>query len=130
MTNTKLKPFNLEKALAGEKVVTREGKEVTQITKFDDLNSGLLFLAGVWEDKYLITYGINGRLHADQSDSHHDLFMAPKMKTVYINYYSDTQSAFQYSKKEYAEAAARVEACELQRFADAIALPIEIEDKE
>lgn len=30
-----MKPFNLEAALRGEKVVTRDGREVSQLTKFD-----------------------------------------------------------------------------------------------
>ena len=30
-----MKPFNLEAALRGEKVVTRDGREVTQLVKFD-----------------------------------------------------------------------------------------------
>ena len=30
-----MKPFNLEAALRGEKVVTRDGREVTQLMKFD-----------------------------------------------------------------------------------------------
>lgn len=33
-TKADLKPFDLEKALAGEPVVTRQGEEVTQLTLF------------------------------------------------------------------------------------------------
>ena len=128
MTNTKLKPFNLEKALAGEKVVTRDGREVTQLTKFDNVTDNEFILVGVLCGS-LHVFTIDGRFSAGEARPA-DLFMAPKMKTVYINYYSDTQTAFQYSKKEYAEAAAATTDCGLQRFAAAIALPIEIEDKE
>lgn len=32
------RPFNLEEALAGERVVTNEGDEVTQLTQFKTLN--------------------------------------------------------------------------------------------
>lgn len=43
-----MKPFDLEKALAGERVVTRDGDEVTQITKFDLIRSEY-FIRGVVE---------------------------------------------------------------------------------
>lgn len=35
MSNFKTKPFNLEEALEGKPVVTRDGREVRKITKFD-----------------------------------------------------------------------------------------------
>lgn len=35
MINLKTKPFNLEEALAGKPVVTRDGQQVKKITRFD-----------------------------------------------------------------------------------------------
>jgi hypothetical protein len=45
--NMKTKPFNLEKALNGAKVVTRDGREVTQLTCFDTSDNYEYSLYGV-----------------------------------------------------------------------------------
>jgi hypothetical protein len=73
-SETKMKPFDLERALAGDKVVTRDGREVTQVTKFDI-------------EKPACVYGvINGHIHTfneigryNNVESLNDLFMAPKV---------------------------------------------------
>ena len=79
---TSIIKFNLEKALAGEKVITRDGQEVTQLVKFD-----------VEDDCYQVYGVLNGALErwvctGDYDDclgEHHlDLFMAPKMLSGYI----------------------------------------------
>ncbi len=76
------KPFNLEEALKGHPVVTREGLPVTQITKFD----------GVGETQYPIRAVMNGEIAGYQSkgnyystgiESHMDLFMAPVKKQAW-----------------------------------------------
>jgi hypothetical protein len=65
--------FNLEKALAGEPVVTRDGKPVTQLTKFDTTDKHCLVCV---VDGDLKINTIEGRsFHSGFSDEF-DLFMA------------------------------------------------------
>lgn len=46
-----MKPFNLERALAGDAVITRDGREVTQLVKFDVESKYKLF--GVVSKKHV-----------------------------------------------------------------------------
>ena len=82
----KMIKFDLEKALAGEKVVTRDGREVTQIHKFDISDDNPIF--GVISDK-VFSYVDTGEYHHDKRESAHDLFMAPKKLSGFVNVYSD-----------------------------------------
>lgn len=81
-----MKPFDLEKALAGEKVVTRDGTEVTQITEFD--------CKSPWKVHALVmgnveVYKEDGSYHEDKEESVNDLFMAPTKLSGFINVYTD-----------------------------------------
>ena len=82
-----MKPFDLEKALKGAPVVTRDGREATQ-----------LFLFAVGDDKYPV-YGVihdkrsgdyisyfttQGKQYADR-ESNSDLFMKTVKKIGYIH---------------------------------------------
>ena len=74
--------FDLEKALAGEKVVTRDGREVTQLVNFMVMTGRSL--CGV-VDKELCTWLIDGsRRVAGQDVSRYKLFMAPKKHKGFI----------------------------------------------
>jgi len=77
-----MKQFNLEKALAGEPVVTRNGKKVTQLTLFevDDKYP----LSGV-VDRSVICFTIEGEIAIEENDF--DLFMATEKKSRWINVY-------------------------------------------
>lgn len=69
-----MKPFNLEKALAGEPVVTRDGRKVEQLTKL--LVNGAIYLVGVWQSRTssdMETWRSDG---TEIEDSALDLFMA------------------------------------------------------
>lgn len=70
-----MKPFDLEKALSGAPVITRDGREVTQLTKFD-ITVGIA-LVGVLNGGVKRWYG-DGRYVSDR-DFCIDLFMAPVM---------------------------------------------------
>ena len=78
-----MKPFNLEQAKQGKKVVTRDGQEVKQFTVFDGVSSSYVSVWGVvggavrgWLE--------NGRFLSANQDHHLDLFMATEKKTMYI----------------------------------------------
>lgn len=103
-----MKPFDLEKALAGEPVVTRDGRPVTQVTRFDVNNERYCIAAVV--DSNIETFSIDGKFRIEYP-SIYDLFMAPKTvkKEGWINLYrSDSEeiAAFTgnaYNTKEAAE---------------------------
>ena len=80
---TNMIEFDLERALAGEKVITRDGQEVTQLVKFD-----------VEDDCYQVYGVLGGGLYrwlctgdSDEceGDNHLDLFMAPKKLSGYMS---------------------------------------------
>lgn len=81
-----MKPFDLEAALNGAPVVTRDGREVTQLAKFH-LAFGMTNLVGVVSGQ-LITFR-----HDGQKDTHlkdpFDLFMAPVKKTGWVVRHKD-----------------------------------------
>lgn len=83
-----LKPFNLERALAGDPVVTRDGRKVLEIMKF---SSPFLYpVMALVEDKYNSTdsekFTIEGKLFTEKC-SDCDLFMATTKKTYWVNVY-------------------------------------------
>lgn len=79
-----MEPFNLEKALKGEKVVTKDGREVTQLHLFD-LSKSISMLAGVL-DGHICTWGANGNSSLI-TEMEKDLFMAPKKREYWVNIY-------------------------------------------
>lgn len=92
----KTKPFNLEEALNGAKVVTRDGREVTQLTKFD-VNE-IFKLYGVVKSASVIntlhSFDCLGKFHPDVSESEYDLFIAVEPIKRYLNIYSDDTSVW------------------------------------
>lgn len=68
-----MKPFDLEKALAGDKVVTRDGREVTQLHVFD-IATPANNLFGVLDGK-IMRYRDSGT-YLNTQGSVNDLFMA------------------------------------------------------
>ena len=80
-----MKPFNLEAALNGARVVNRHGSEVTQLTKFDTDKNGRC-LVGVISGA-LVSWYEDGRYF--RKDVTSDLYMAPSIKTVFVARYSD-----------------------------------------
>lgn len=81
-----MKPFDLEKALAGEAVITRDGREATQITKFNV------------DRRLCICAVISGRIHSFATDgscmdyeTDRDLFMAPKKHVYWVNMYPNNR---------------------------------------
>ena len=75
-----MKPFNLEAALAGAKVVTRDGREVTQLVLFEADHSQLL--RGV-VNRVIVPFYTNGQYNITGYDFN-DLFMAPTKQKVYL----------------------------------------------
>jgi hypothetical protein len=78
--------FDLEKALAGDKVVTRDGREVTQLVKI--VISCEVFLAGAIHGDGHVSSWIGTGIEA-QGGEDEDLFMAPKKLSGFVNVYDD-----------------------------------------
>jgi hypothetical protein len=84
-----LKPFNLERALAGDKVVTRTGKEVKDVKHFSFARTPCPVLAVV--DGHIFRFSPSGMFEEGLGLKNPiDLFMAPKTRTVWVNLYNGT----------------------------------------
>lgn len=81
------KPFNLEKALAGEPVVTRGGSPVTQLVLFKGELDTKYPLRGVFGAD-IESWTSAGAYCADGSPNNNDLFMASTKKKGWVNIYS------------------------------------------
>ena len=77
--------FDLERALAGDKVVTRTGREVTQIHSFTLSNK--VVVCGV-RDISVGTWNGLGEYH-DGRTCDADLFMAPEKLSGFVNIYKN-----------------------------------------
>lgn len=102
-----MKEFNLEKALAGEKVVMRDGTPVLAIFMDDPQRDDWPLMSIRRKDNGMVDYDYhnkNGRA-ADHDDHTRDLFMAPKVKKVWIAVSRYNQSTYigaaaPYDKRE------------------------------
>lgn len=73
-----MKTFNLEKALAGEKVITRDNREVDQLVSFDVQGSDFTVYAVL--DDGVDSWTKSGGFCSNGSDTHpNDLFMAVEL---------------------------------------------------
>jgi hypothetical protein len=79
-----MKPFDLEAALAGAPVQTRDGRPVTQLTNFSVTSD--YSLIGVIEGEFYKWMRDGGHL-SPYIESERDLFMAPIIRTGWIARY-------------------------------------------
>jgi hypothetical protein len=95
-----LKPFNLEKALAGEKVVTRSGWEVVAIfcdkvlmsrESFDDFKPVIFICKTPDQEKH---YSMIATVEGVTENKMYDLFLLPKVTTYWANVYSNGRSIY------------------------------------
>ncbi len=87
---TKLKPFDLEAALNGAAVVTRDGKKVTEVVVLKNTFYGKNVLALI--NNGLYSFKQDGKAEEDAEHSN-DLFMKPQQVTKWVNIYS-TKSGY------------------------------------
>lgn len=86
MDKTQLKPFDIKKALAGDPVVTQSGIKVIQIAHFPESNYGTGEIAVLLEGEDRIrTYKPDGDFSGVGHLMPYTLFMAPKVRTVWVN---------------------------------------------
>jgi len=78
------KPFDLARALAGDKVVARDGSEVTQLVRFNDVHGHSL--VGV-KNNQIYRWSDSGPYYVSQHAF--DLFMAKKTKMIKLRFYKN-----------------------------------------
>jgi len=126
-----MKPFDLQKAIAGDPMVTRDGRAVrfiAYVSEFEESSRLLVAIKGV---KNVRAHYENGSYTADALHDA-DLFMAPKKRTVWVNVYETRLNTV----RNHGNCAAVFDTEEgAHNNADgngvrvtAIAIPIEIED--
>ena len=81
-----LKPFNLEQALAGAPVMTREGRKVVRIFYAEEACENSKVIC-VFETGAVFPYYKDGT-YTDYASSVHELVMAPTKKEGWINIYN------------------------------------------
>jgi hypothetical protein len=79
-----MKPFNLQEALAGKPVVTRNGSAVKQFAYFPE---GEDYTVAALADSELHTYTSEGKYVDNGLEYGYDLFMASAKKTGWVNIY-------------------------------------------
>lgn len=94
-----MKPFDLEKALAGEPVITLGGEAATDLHLFDVATAYPLY--GVVRGT-VISFTKEGLYDSGRPKHLNTLFMAPKKKIVWVNFYADSQSGYYHSSEEAA----------------------------
>ena len=82
-----MKPFNLQEALAGKPVVTRDGRDVSQITLFTHVDTWCV-VAVVENFDTVSLYTQNGR-YTMFEDRPLDLFMKSTKHQRFVNVWSD-----------------------------------------
>ena len=98
-----LEKFDLEKVIHGAKVVTRDGQEVTQLTKFDTYEKFCFY--GVVNDE-IQCWDIKGR-YCEGATPNMDLFLLGEVQSIWVNLYTTRDGGIQlghcYKIKEEAE---------------------------
>lgn len=79
-----MQPFNLQAALAGEPVLTREGRKVTEIAAFKTATPWVFYAV---VDGKVLEYDKCG---ISPFDERYDLFMSPEKREAWLIIYSDS----------------------------------------
>ena len=82
-----MEKFNLERALAGDPVITRDGQEVTQLVKLDGVKHNEN-VVGVFDGE-IHFWTIEGKFDNRLKETPFDLFMKPKENAIWVNVYKD-----------------------------------------
>lgn len=84
-----MKPFDLKAALAGDPVVTRNGKKIAFLAHDPAAAQICRVLARAEDETYPYSFAENGAFVLG-TESIRDLFMAPKKRTVWVNLYVES----------------------------------------
>lgn len=92
------KEFNLEEALKGAKLVTRDGREVSEWKYFETGNK-IYRIASVIDGE-IQTFTKEGRYLVDGSAHYKDLFIKTEPKKCYVNVYGDGKKVWTDSSQD------------------------------
>jgi hypothetical protein len=119
--------FDRERALAGDKVITRDEREVTQIKHFKGIKIGLECIYAVIGGQVCEFYESGSHTLARESNT--DLFMAPKKLSGFINVYIDKPNlSIIHTSKEKADTHGgerRIACIDLSQFEEGHGLSVE-----
>ena len=87
-----MKKFNLEEALSGKPVVTRDGREVSYLTLFNSDIENLPLVGLV--DGFIRTYTKDGKFFSDKRCADLDLFMASEKVTKWVNVFPNKDGRY------------------------------------
>lgn len=91
-----MKPFDLEKFLAGEPAVTRDGRKVIDFHYFKDAQADSQLVIRLNDNRVLSNYS-TGNYHGMKSESPNDLFMEEKEVELWINVYKNGKHGHYYA---------------------------------
>ena len=77
----KVEKFDLEKVIHGARVITRDGREVTQLTKFETYDKFCLY--GL-VDEQVYCWSIKGE-YSDNSSCSMDLYLVGRVRRIWAN---------------------------------------------
>ena len=99
----KCKPFDLERALAGDKVVTARGMEISELHYFKTMLGGFPIFAVV--NGAIQRFSISGEWYYHDSERTSHLLMAPKTNrfVAWVNVYRYGIACVTYNTKKEAE---------------------------
>jgi len=100
-----MKPFNLERALAGDPVITRDGQLVQGIHVFSNKLFGIIHDEEDEEETFIFYWDKKGKWiydHAEENIDRMKLFMASKKKKLWIAVSKTPDSAGNYETSSYA----------------------------
>lgn len=87
--NIKLKPFDINLAISGAKVVTRDGRKVKFVAYLPNDLTRYPVIAIIEGKDAVDVYSVGGSWHgADLHPEPEDLFLAVDTVTIYVNLYS------------------------------------------
>jgi hypothetical protein len=104
MNKTKLIPFDLERWQKGDcKVVTKSGKEVSELTYFISATKDTFPLLGVLEND-VYSWAIDGTFSINKRHSEYDLMLEVEDKTLegWVNVFDGALGSSVYPSKELA----------------------------
>jgi hypothetical protein len=87
-----MKPFDLEKALAGAPVVTRDGREILYIHHHPEALNDYQVVAFIKDQSAADYFCADGKFSSEITrETNNDLFMASKVKTYYVSIIENTK---------------------------------------
>jgi hypothetical protein len=94
----KVEKFDLEKVIHGAKVVTRDGREVLELSKFENIKD--YPLVGVLDDG-INSWTIDGYYQDQNEENDKDLFLVGKVQSIWVNVFKNKYGDLYMGKTDY-----------------------------